>query len=238
MDILPEVQPRRLTAFLSVAISVCLMAGLFLVISAVPSAGSSVGGPVVSMQVDPPIPTSTASPEPPPNEEAPREPPPEPPPGPSFPPLPEGSGEGKRVVYSNARQRVWLVEADGSITDSWLVSGRKGIPRRGTYSVFSKSRHSSAQRGRLRMEYMVRFARGRSLAIGFHSIPTGRKGPIQREDQLGQFRSAGCVRQKLSDAEKLWNFAPVGTKVVVTDSAPPAKAKCRKGCQKARTRRR
>ncbi len=90
------------------------------------------------------------------------------------------------------------------------------------------------------MEYMVRFARGRSLAIGFHSIPTSRKGPIQREDELGHFRSAGCVRQKFSDAEKLWNFAPVGTKVVVTDSAPPAKskAKCSKGCKKSRARRR
>ena len=217
---------------LSIVISVCLMAGLFLVASAVPSSGATLAPSGLSMQVVPP--TSTVTPQPPPEDPPQEDSPPQqqPPPKPSYPPLPSGSGEGRRVVYSNAQQRVWLVEADGTVTDSWLVSGRKGVPRVGTYSVFSKSRHSSAKRGRLRMEYMVRFARGRSLAIGFHSIPTSRKGPIQREDELGQFRSAGCVRQKFSDAEKLWHFAPVGTKVVVTDSAPPAKAK------KARARRR
>lgn len=121
------------------------------------------------------------------------------------------------MVYSNSQQRVWLVEDSGQVSASWLVSGRKGTPRAGTYKVFSKSRYSSARGGRVRMEYMTRFARGRRLAIGFHSIPVTRNGvPIQSEGELGQYRSAGCVRQSLSDALTLWNWAPTGTKVVVT----------------------
>jgi len=63
---------------------------------------------------------------------------------------------------------------------------------------------------------MVRFARGRSLAIGFHAIPRDRRGrPIQTEAELGQYRSHGCVRQSDADALIVWNFAPLGTKVVV-----------------------
>ena len=133
----------------------------------------------------------------------------------SVPALPANSGAGRRIVYSNSGQRVWLVNEDNSIHRSYLVSGRRGVPRPGTYSVFSKSRYSSS--GSVRMEYMTRFARGSRLAIGFHSIPVDRRGrPIQSTSQLGTFRSHGCVRQSVPDAAYLWDWAPVGTKVVVT----------------------
>ncbi len=139
-----------------------------------------------------------------------------PPATPAFPGLPDGSGAGRRVVYSNSAQRVWLVGDDGVAFDSWLVSGRRGVPRPGVYSVFSRSPVSSAHNGSVSMQYMVRFARGRSLAIGFHSIPVRRNGsPIQTLEQLGTYRSSGCVRQRVEDAAKMWNFAGVGTPVVV-----------------------
>lgn len=129
------------------------------------------------------------------------------------PPVPAGSGEGRRIVYSNSQQRVWLVEADGTVARSYLVSGRRGMPRVGLYRVFSKSRHTSS--GSARMEFMVRFARGRRLAIGFHSIPTRANGtPLQSAAQLGIPMSAGCVRQKVDDAVYLYFWAPVGTPVV------------------------
>lgn len=69
------------------------------------------------------------------------------------------------------------------------------------------------------MAFMMRFVRpkGRSLAIGFHAIPVDRRGrPIQSEDELGQPRSKGCVRQARADAEHLWHWAPDGTTVRVT----------------------
>ena len=133
------------------------------------------------------------------------------------PPLPAGSGSGRRIVYSNSRQRVWLVEASGAVSHSWLVSGRRGIPAPGTYRVFSKSPSSAAgPTGGLRLGHMVRFARGQRLAIGFHAIPTARGRPIQGIDELGEFRSAGCVRQDPRDAATLYAWAPIGTAVVVT----------------------
>ncbi len=171
--------------------------------------GEVLGATFAGAQVDPSAPPPTdpvPAPEPP--------PPPTPPPSPFAAwPLPEGSGFGRRVVYSIGQQRVWWVESDGSVVNTYLVSGRSGTPRLGTYSVFSKSRYASS--GSARMEYMIRFAWGRSLAIGFHGIPTKNGRPMQSNAQLGTPLSAGCVRQNLWDAAGLWNWAPVGTRVDV-----------------------
>jgi hypothetical protein len=140
-------------------------------------------------------------------------PPPTPPPAASA---PAGSGTGKRIVYCVRCQRVWLVEENGTVSRTHPVSGKAGVPRAGTYSVFSKSMKAISGSGKVTMTHMVRFARGR-LAIGFHAIPRDKRGrPIQTEAELGTYRSLGCVRQSDASAVALWNFAPVGTKVVVT----------------------
>ena len=169
------------------------------------SAGAQIGGPLPPPTPPPTTPALAATPAP------------APAPAPAaFPPLPANPGAGRRVVYSNSAQRVWLVGEDGVAFDSWLVSGRRGVPRPGVYSVFSRSPVSSAHGGSVTMQFMVRFARGRSLAIGFHSIPVRRNGtPIQSLEQLGTYRSSGCVRQSVGDAAKMWSFAGVGTPVVV-----------------------
>ncbi len=136
-----------------------------------------------------------------------------PPPSP-WPAVPASSGSGRRIVYCNSCQRVWLVEADESVTRSYPVSGRRGVPRQGRYEVRSKTHPGGTENG-LRLDHMVRFAKGRNLWIGFHAIPVGAKGPIQSQRQLGQPLSHGCVRQAPADARALWEFAPVGTPVVV-----------------------
>lgn len=140
---------------------------------------------------------------------------PEPPP---FPALPSGSGAGRRIVYANQAQRVWLVEADGTLRDSYPVSGRRNVPNPGVYHVYSKSERTWAGHGGITMNHMVRFAWGRRLSIGFHSIPRYSNGtPMQTEDQLGTFQSAGCVRQADDKAEALFHWAHVGDTVVVVE---------------------
>ena len=130
------------------------------------------------------------------------------------PAVPSDSGAGRRIVYSNGAQRVWLVEEDGTVARTHLVSGRRNFPRPGSYAVFSRS--PSSRSGSLTLQYMVRFYQAPRLAVGFHAIPVNRRGsPIQSESQLGQFRSRGCVRQAVADAAFLWDWAPIGTPVVV-----------------------
>lgn len=133
---------------------------------------------------------------------------------PSGPPPPSGDTAGRRIAYSVSQQRVTLFEADGRQVRSYAVSGRAGVPRPGTYHVFSKSRVSTA--GSLRLNHMVRFVPG-DKAIGFHAIPGRRDGtPIQTEAELGQYRSHGCVRQAPGDAAFLFDWTPLGTAVTVT----------------------
>ena len=50
--------------------------------------------------------------------------------------------------------------------------------------------------------------------IGFHEIPKKNGVPVQT-CQLGQPLSGGCVRQATPDAMYMWDWAPVGTEVVV-----------------------
>lgn len=130
--------------------------------------------------------------------------------------LPDGSGSGRRVVFSTTGQRVWLVDANGTVRSTYLVSGsvtHNLAP--GTYAVYSRSRWAVGVDDSGVMQYFVRFAHGPKAAIGFHSIPTKHGTPLQSVAQLGTPQSHGCIRQRLSDAERMWGFADVGTPVVV-----------------------
>lgn len=137
---------------------------------------------------------------------------------PEKPPLPYPNvGSGKRIIYSNGEQRVWLVEASGELAKTHLVSGRRGVPSAGEYEVYSKSRHAAAPYKGITMEYMVRYTFGVNWPLGFHSIPVlPNKKPLQTIEQLGTHRSAGCARQDIDDAEFVFRWADIGTKVVVT----------------------
>jgi lipoprotein-anchoring transpeptidase ErfK/SrfK len=127
-------------------------------------------------------------------------------------------GAGKRVFFDISDQQVWLVRPNGTIARTYLVSGsRYDQLNPGTYRVFSKSAKTTSWNSRATMNYMVRFTRGKNAAIGFHDIPRYPNGTVaQTLSQLGLPLSDGCIRQRASDAKALWDFAPVGTTVVVT----------------------
>ena len=138
--------------------------------------------------------------------------------GDDAPPLPANSGSGRRLVYDRAGQRVWAVGKDGRIIRSWLVSGSKysnELP--GTHEVYSRSEVSTAWNGKAYLPKMVRWLKTDIGAIGFHSIPlhVEDKSPYQTEDELGKRLSGGCQRQAPRDADFVWEFAQVGTPVVV-----------------------
>jgi len=132
--------------------------------------------------------------------------------------VPADSGEGRRVVFSQGRQRVWLIGAKEKVQRTYLVSGSVlDNLEPGAYDVYSKSRWAVGIDDSGVMEYFVRFAQGPSgAAIGFHTIPTKDGTPLQTKSQLGTPQSHGCIRQKSADAIALWDFAPVGGAVVVT----------------------
>ena len=131
--------------------------------------------------------------------------------------IPANSGTGRRAVYSKGIQRVWLIEEDGTIYDTHRVSGRMDQPNYGTYTVWSRSEFTcSNAHSNICMRFMVRFAKSRrGDNIGFHEIPKRDGVPMQTSDQLGDPLSGGCVRQATEDAIVTWNWAQIGTVVVV-----------------------
>jgi len=137
---------------------------------------------------------------------------------PAYPPAPAGSGTGRRIVYCNSCQRVWLMDDDQWAFASYTVSGRRGTPRPGTYHVFRKLENGYAKSDpSLRLPWFVGFAYGSTTDIGFHGIPLRRNGsPIQSDDQLGRPLSHGCIREHQFTAKMLWDWTPIGTTVVVT----------------------
>jgi lipoprotein-anchoring transpeptidase ErfK/SrfK len=132
-------------------------------------------------------------------------------------PLPADSGDGRRVVFSEGQQRVWLVAAGDRVRHTYLVSGSVyDNLDPGTYSVYSRSEQAWGIDDSGSMKYFVRFAHGDTAAIGFHDIPVDDGQPVQTVAELGTPLSHGCIRQRRADAKLMWAFAPIGTKVVVT----------------------
>lgn len=138
--------------------------------------------------------------------------------GPDAPPLPANSGSGRRVVYERAGQRVWAVDANDQVIRSWLVSGSKySNEMPGVHTVYSRSDVSTAWNGKAWLPKMIRYQETRIGHIGFHAIPlhVADNSPYQTEAELGTRLSGGCQRQANADAAFLWDFAQVGTTVVV-----------------------
>ena len=133
---------------------------------------------------------------------------------------PADGGNGRRVVYSKSKQTVWAYDATNTIIKMHRVSGRQtpNDPAPGTYRVWSRSiRTYSINNPTITWGYMVRFATGAQGGnIGFHEIPYQYGQPVQTIAQLGQPLSGGCVRQAKADAIWMWNWAQLGTVVIVT----------------------
>jgi len=124
-------------------------------------------------------------------------------------------GSGRRIIYTNGGQRVWLIDATGEMHKTHQVTGRRGIPSVGRYRVYSMSRYAWAPYDGITMEFMVRFARG-EWPYGFHSIPVWPdKRPLQVPAKLGTHGSGGCVRQLWDDAEEVFGWSTLGTRVIV-----------------------
>jgi hypothetical protein len=121
--------------------------------------------------------------------------------------LPANSGTGTRVVYSPGNHRVWLVQNHTVERTMQVVPGTVAPPA-GSYTVYGKSSSSEGGDG-VTVLYVVKFDANSSTTYGFDAeaaitglppAPTGR---------------TGGVRMTQIDAHALYEFASVGTTVVV-----------------------
>lgn len=129
---------------------------------------------------------------------------------PQTPALPAASGTGRRVVYSLAADRVWLVDPakKPQVVRSFAVQPSTVDPAPGSYRVFARTPATNGSDGRA-IEHVVLFARSGGTVVGFSAAVDGstpRPDPHQR---------TGGVRETRRDGAALWEFTALGSKVVV-----------------------
>lgn len=124
--------------------------------------------------------------------------------------LPAGSGTGRRVVYSLARHRVWLVAAGGTVSRTYEVASGTVSPAPGTYPVTTAGR-TAATTGTdgTPIEHIVLFTSAQGVVVGFSSADDG---AFPTPDPA---KKTGGIREHLADGDAMWTFATAGTKVVV-----------------------
>lgn len=120
--------------------------------------------------------------------------------------LPPHSGTGKRVVYSLALKRVWVVS--GATAETFAVMPSAVSPKPGSYQVRSRSGSVVGSDG-VPIEHVVRFASVSGVTIGFSAA---RDNSMSSPDP--DVRTGG-IRMKRVDGNVMWELATVGTKVVV-----------------------
>nr|WP_209311389.1 L,D-transpeptidase [Streptomyces spiramenti] len=128
-------------------------------------------------------------------------------------PLPAESGDGKRVVYGLADQRVWLVDPadDGlgdEITATYPVHRSSVDPDPGSYLVSARTERITGSDG-VPIENVIGFDAPGAVVFGFS---TATDGSTPDPDST---TPTGGIRQFATDGEAMWEFTEVGTPVVV-----------------------
>ncbi|MCD6094774.1 L,D-transpeptidase [bacterium] len=137
---------------------------------------------------------------------------------PQSPPRPRSKSKPKLVSKEKfididlSEQRLRLYQK-GRVTAEYLISSGKPGMRTptGRFQVLSKEKnHWSVQYG-LYMPYSLRFYNGYYI----HELPYWPGGYREGEEHLGIPVSHGCVRVGMGAAQNVYNFADIGTPVII-----------------------
>lgn len=132
---------------------------------------------------------------------------------------PTAAGEGKKIVVSLSKQEMTLYERGRVVSVRRVSTGKWSTPTPfGTFAVKNKIPVAYSKAYGLYMENWMAFsADGR---YGLHSLPYWRlKGGgklYEGAAHIGTPVSHGCIRQTLIDSKNLYEWAPIGTPVIVS----------------------
>lgn len=122
--------------------------------------------------------------------------------------VPDGSGTGRRVVYSLGQKRVWLVDASEQSRRTFVVWPGSVSPEPGRYSVGQRDEARTGSDG-VAIEHVMFFATGSGLSIAFSNAVDG------ASPQPASGVRTGGIRMSKADGTALWAFGETGTAVTV-----------------------
>lgn len=122
--------------------------------------------------------------------------------------------EGKYIDI-NLKAQIMVIFENGKALDSFLVSsGKRGMETpQGSFQVYNKHSRTWSSKYKLYMPYWMAFVS--SGKFGIHELPEWPGGYKEGANHLGIPVSHGCVRLGVGPAEKVYNWAEIGTPVVI-----------------------
>ncbi|MFR9797921.1 L,D-transpeptidase [Streptomyces sp. MS06] len=123
--------------------------------------------------------------------------------------LPDGSGTGRRIVYSLGSKRVWLVDASGGQRRTFTVWPGTVSPKVGTYTVAGRRDATTGTDG-VPIEHIVYFTARSGVYIAFSGALDGSSPPAPTAGA-----KTGGIRLHKDDSAAMWAFATKGTRVAV-----------------------
>ncbi|MFN3301754.1 MAG: L,D-transpeptidase family protein [Patescibacteria group bacterium] len=85
----------------------------------------------------------------------------------------------------------------------------------GNFLIDGKIKKAYSKKWRLWMPYFLSIKKG---WFGIHELPEWENGKKEGENHLGQRASHGCIRLGIGPAQKIYNWADIGTKVIIKKS--------------------
>ncbi|MYU20408.1 hypothetical protein GTY84_00735 [Streptomyces sp. SID8352] len=126
------------------------------------------------------------------------------------PPAPDGSGSGRRIVYSLGQDRVWLIDASDTPRHSFAVWPGTVDPGPGTYRISTRREEPTTGSDGVRIEQILYFAQRNGVWVAFSNAVDGSSPPPSAEG-----RTTGGIRLPKKAGDALWSFGTQGTTVMV-----------------------
>jgi lipoprotein-anchoring transpeptidase ErfK/SrfK len=126
---------------------------------------------------------------------------------------------GRRIVIDISDQHLSAYEGETPVFDFVCSTGIASSPTiTGTFQVLSKEEEAYASSWDLWMPHFIGIYRsGPDFTNGIHALPTLSSGVRLWEGYLGRPVSYGCIVIGLDEAAALYDWAELGTLVVIQD---------------------
>jgi lipoprotein-anchoring transpeptidase ErfK/SrfK len=122
----------------------------------------------------------------------------------------------KRILVSISQQHLYAYQGDILVYSFVASTGRSNGTLTGNFSILDKIPNAySAPWGFYMPDWMGIYYAGADLENGIHSLPVLTSGQVIWGNEIGKPITYGCVVLETSDANKLFNWADVGTPVQI-----------------------
>ena len=121
--------------------------------------------------------------------------------------------EGKYIDINLAKQQLSIFENGERLGTYKVSTGKRGMATpTGTFRVIAKRGRAWSRKYNLYMPYFMQFT---GAGHGIHELPEWKNGYKEGANHLGIPVSHGCVRLGVGPAAKVYNWAEIGTPIVV-----------------------